>query len=119
MGLSDKQFEFLISFGELIHWCNVNGYKITGGELLRTQFQQDLYVAEGKSTVKYSTHQDKLAIDLTLFIDGRLATPEEYRPLGEYWELLGGRWGGRFGVKKEDYDTEIGWDAGHFEWRKS
>ena len=118
MSLSDKQFEFLVNFGELIHWCRVNGYKITGGELLRSQAQQDIYLAEGKTKIKYSKHQDKLAIDLTLFVDGMPAKAEEYRPLGEYWELLGGRWGGRFGVKEEEYDTKVGWDANHFEWRR-
>ena len=116
MSLSDKQAEFLINFSELIHWCNVNGYKVTGGELFRTQDQQDIYLSQKKTTIKHSKHQDKLAIDLNLIINGRLATPEEYRPLGEYWEFLGGRWGGRFGVEKENYDTEIGWDSNHFEW---
>ncbi|EJY8354924.1 M15 family metallopeptidase, partial [Cronobacter sakazakii] len=32
-----------------------------------------------------------------LFINGKYATrTEDYLPLGEYWESLGGSWGGRF-----------------------
>lgn len=77
---------------------------------------QEIYLKQGKSKVKHSKHQDRLAIDLNLFIKGRYITdPERYRPLGEFWECLGGRWGGRFGLQKNDYDTKIGFDANHFE----
>lgn len=116
MSLSDKQSDFLVDVSALIHWCNTKGYKVTGGELFRTQAQQDIYLGQGKTKAKYSKHQNRLAIDLNLIVDGRMATPEEYRPLGEYWEFIGNRWGGRFGVKKEDYDSKVGWDANHFEW---
>lgn len=45
-----------------------------------------------------SLHKKKLAADLNLFRDGQYLTKsEDYRPLGEYWEYLGGSWGGRFG----------------------
>ena len=44
-----------------------------------------------------SAHKQRLAIDLNLFKDGKfLKTTEAHKPLGEYWESIGGSWGGRF-----------------------
>lgn len=46
---------------------------------------------------KNSLHTICLAIDLELFKDGEyLIKTEDHLPLGEYWESLGGSWGGRF-----------------------
>jgi hypothetical protein len=116
MSYSDKQCKFLYMVGELLCWAKMHGIKITGGELLRSQEQQDIYVTSGASQVNYSKHQDKLAIDLNVYIDGKYRTDgEAYRSLGEKWEELGGRWGGRFGVAKEHYATKVGWDGNHFE----
>ena len=119
MALSTKQQEFAIMAAKLILFAEAKGFSVTLGEAYRTQEQQDIHRAAGHSSVKYSRHQDRLAIDLNLFIDGEYAThKEDYRFLGEYWEFqLGGRWGGRFGVAKDKYDTEIGWDSNHFEYR--
>jgi hypothetical protein len=44
-----------------------------------------------------SLHKDRLAIDLNLFKNqDYLKSTEDYLPLGEYWESIGGAWGGRF-----------------------
>jgi len=49
-----------------------------------------------------SLHYIGLAQDYNLFIkdaDGELEwrkDPESHRPLGEFWESIGGTWGGRF-----------------------
>lgn len=118
MSLSDKQAEFLAAVAQLLNWADRQGLKVTGGELYRTAEQQAIYYADGKSKKKYSKHQSRLAIDLNLMIGNGLAAKESYRVLGEAWELLGGLWGGRYGVKKADYDTKVGWDAVHFEWRR-
>jgi hypothetical protein len=59
----------------------------------------------------------KLAGDLTIFKNGKVLGKEEYRLFGEYWEALGGIWGGRFGVRKTNYTKKVGWDANHFEGR--
>ena len=116
MSLSQRQQTFSIMVANLILYALQEGYGLTFGEAYRTKDQQALYFKSGHSRVKYSKHQDRLAVDFNLFIDGKYVTDkEQYRKIGEYWESDGGRWGGRFGVKKEDYDTEIGWDAGHFE----
>jgi len=44
-----------------------------------------------------SLHKLRLAIDLNLFKDGQyLKLTEEYKLAGEFWESIGGSWGGRF-----------------------
>ncbi|EOT8011848.1 TPA: M15 family metallopeptidase, partial [Escherichia coli] len=44
-----------------------------------------------------SLHTLRLAVDFNLFINGKYqADTDAYRPLGEYWESIGGTWGGRF-----------------------
>lgn len=116
MRTSDKQALFAVDISRLIIWGHEQGMKLTKGEALRTKEQQAIYVKKMYSRVKRSKHQDKLAQDLNLLVGSRLGTPEEYRKLGEHWEFMGHRWGGRFGVKKENYNKEVGWDACHFEY---
>ena len=118
MSLSDKQARFLNAVACLLLWAGRQGLKVTGGELYRTAEQQAIYYTKGRSKKRYSKHQDRLAIDLNLIIDGKLASKEDYRALGEEWERLGGVWGGRYGVSVVDYDTKVGWDANHFEARR-
>ena len=121
MKLSEKQMAFSHKVGIFILWIYTHpGWTVTIGEVLRPQKLQDIYYKEGKTKTLYSKHTKKLAIDLNLFKDGRYITnKEKYRPLGEFWEkCLEGRWGGRFGVKKKDYDKKVGWDARHFEYFK-
>jgi len=102
---------------ELIAWAHANGYELTFGEAYRTEEQQKLYVKSGYSKTMESKHLDRLAVDFNLFIGGQYVTDAAaYRPLGERWEKLGGRWGGRFGVKLEEYAVKVGWDANHFEY---
>ena len=116
MRLSEKQREFANQVGTMILWAYANGMEITLGEVYRTDEQQTYYIQKGMSRVARSKHQDKLAVDINLFIDDKYTNDKrDYRRLGEFWESLGGSWGGRFGIQPEDYDTEIGWDSGHFE----
>ena len=70
---------------------------------------QELLFKNGRSKKLYSPHADRLAVDLIVADDA------EARRLGEFWETLGGRWGGRFGVQKPDFATKLGWDSRHFE----
>lgn len=105
----------------LIQFAYQAGYEFVFGEVRRTQEQQDIYLKTGKTKTKHSKHLVSLAVDFLVFKDGKYIdgkTKEELellRPLGEFWEGLGGRWGGRFGVQPKNYDKEIGWDSGHFE----
>lgn len=104
-----KQSTFLLNVAKLIIWANENGYELTGGELWRPQEMQDLYLKSGKTKVKHSRHQDRLAIDLNLFVNGEYAKGrEDYKPLAEYWKSLDEN-------NIPGYDW--GWDANHFEMR--
>lgn len=117
MTLSEKQRAFSSLLAQFITWCYANGYELVGGEWKRPIEMQKLYVQQGKSKTMLSKHLDSIAVDLSLFKNGVYTTnPEDYRPLGEKWEIMGGRWGGRFGIDKADYATKIGWDSGHFEY---
>lgn len=117
MGLCEAQRKFPMVLSELIRFAYGRGYELTFGEAYRTEEQQRLYLESGKSRTMNSRHRDRLAIDLNLFRDGvYLKDGDSYRELGEKWESLGGRWGGRFGVAPADYAKTVGWDANHFEY---
>ena len=106
MSLTDKQWRFLQDVAYLIFYAKSIGMKLTGGELYRTEYQQEKYVKDGLSKTMNSKHRSKLAIDLFLIIDNRIGTKEEYKPLGDYWKQLRpeNEWGG-----------DWGWDANHFQ----
>jgi hypothetical protein len=76
---------------------------------------QDLLFYNRKSKVTYGKHNDRLASDLIIERNSVQLTSDEHRPLGEKWESMGGKWGGRFDIPKEEYATRVGWDPGHFE----
>lgn len=96
MTLSEKQQLFAVRIANLIHWADSKGYRLTFGEAYRTPEQAALNAKKG-SGISNSLHTQRLAVDFNLFINGVYQTQTEaYRPLGEYWESLGGSWGGRF-----------------------
>ncbi|EJH2582295.1 M15 family metallopeptidase, partial [Escherichia coli] len=81
---------------DLIHWAQEHGYRLTFGEAYRTPEQAALNAKSGKG-IRNSLHTLRLAVDFNLFINGKYqADTDTYRPLGEYWESIGGTWGGRF-----------------------
>lgn len=129
MTLGEKQRIFsrlLATF--ILHLYEIEDPKveISIGEVYRTKEQQELYVENGLSKTLNSQHRLKLAADLNVFVNGLYVTGKSeedqthLRILGETWEELcrseeiEPEWGGRFGVKKEEYKTKIGWDANHF-----
>jgi hypothetical protein len=104
--LREAQSIFLQNVAKLILWAFDNGYELTGGELQRTEEQQEVYVLEGKSKTMDSDHLKRLAIDLNLFIDGVYKTDREsYKPLADFWK-------GLHSNNVAGYDW--GWDANHF-----
>lgn len=98
MGLRQEQMEFLKDVSLLLQFLWDNKFEVTGGELYRTQEQQDIYVRTGRSKTNHSNHLVRCAIDLNIFIDGVLCNKEQLVAVGSYWESLGpkNRWGGNF-----------------------
>ena len=89
MKLVDYQNIHATRLAHLILYAQSLGYQVSGG---------DWSVSE-KDTVhsKNSLHKLRLATDLNLFRHGTwLQDTESHRPLGEYWEAMGGAWGGNF-----------------------
>ena len=96
MSLRKKQSQFVRMVADLICWGNVHGYEFTFGETTRTRAQARRNAQAG-SGIANSLHCSRLAIDLNVFLDGTwLRQTEQLTELGEYWEGLGGAWGGRF-----------------------
>ena len=120
--LSDRQCDFTNALALTICKAVSLGFKVKVQEWNRLLETQKEYVAKGVSWTMDSRHLDLLAADLILFKDGfPVANKESYRPLGVYWESLGGRWGGRFGLEnesKEVQDSKMGKDPYHFEFRR-
>lgn len=123
--LSERQCEFTEKQALLVLFAVKLGYRVKGQEWNRTLAQQESYVRQGVSKTLNSRHIDKLAVDLVLFKNGNAITSgEDFRALGEYWESLGGRWGGRFvdlaafraeHGREFDPAKDLGWDCCHFE----
>ena len=97
MTLLQKQQHFSLMVAKLILWADQNGYGVTFGDAYRDPRVHGK-VGEKKSySAASSLHKQRLAVDFNLFRNGQyLTSTEDHRPLGEYWESLGGSWGGRF-----------------------
>lgn len=97
MSLGNKQRQFTRMVGLLIEWAYENGYELTFGDAYRDpRVFGPVGERKGYGRSK-SNHKERLAIDFNLFKDGKyLTTTEAHKPLGEYWESMGGAWGGRF-----------------------
>jgi hypothetical protein len=95
--LGTKQRIFSRMLADLILFAYERGYELTLGDAYR-----DPRVFGPAGTRKYyssanSLHKERLAIDLNLFKDGVFLTrTEDHQELGEFWEAIGGTWGGRF-----------------------
>ena len=111
MSLSDEQFEFLQDIALLIQFASRRGYKITAGEMYRTEDQQRIYYEAGRSMTMDSQHRKRLAFDINLFIDGKpvWTMRPEWKELGDFWKSLNkkNRWGG------SDFGSFL--DLPHFE----
>jgi len=117
MTLRQVQSVFLKNIAKLILWAYDHGYELTAGEFFRTQKQQAIYLASGKSKTMNSQHLKRLAADFNLFKNGILLNaPIDYKPLGDYWESLSqfNRWGGDWD-RDDDLSDETFKDPYHFE----
>ena len=91
--LREKQQRFSQMVAVLIRYAWAKGYLVTFGHATRCQ---NCPIGHANSL-----HKQRLAIDLNLFRKDRpdvlLTQTEDHRTLGEFWETIGGTWGGRFG----------------------
>lgn len=97
MTLRGKQSKFAKMVAQLIMKAYEMGYEVTLGDAYRDpRVHGNVGVKMGYGHSK-SCHKIRLAIDLNLFKDGVfLEGSDAHKPLGEWWEKLGGTWGGRF-----------------------
>ena len=95
--LREKQSRLVRMLAQLIDYAYSQGYELSLGDAYRdprSHGEIGVHKAYGKA---YSNHKRRLAIDLNLFKDGKfLSSTEDHRPLGVYWESIGGAWGGHF-----------------------
>lgn len=91
--MRDQQWQHVRMIAKLINWAEANGYELTWADAYRNpKFANVLgYYHE------WSYHCKRLAVDLNLFKDGVLLTKsEDYKPLADYWESIGGSAGIRW-----------------------
>lgn len=94
--LVEKQIRFTQMVGLLIDYATQKGYGLTFGEAWRTPQMAKIYAEQGIGK-ENSLHRERLAVDFNLFKNGKLLSKtEDHRELGEFWESVGGAWGGRF-----------------------
>jgi len=97
MSLGDEQKLFTRMVAQLIDWASENGYDLTFGDAYRDPRVFGVAGTKEGYGHAFSNHKIRLAIDFNLFKDGEyLNKTEDHLPLGEYWESIGGAWGGRF-----------------------
>lgn len=122
--LGVRQCEFTHALALLIIQAAKENKYVKLQELNRTIQEQKENVRKGTSKTLDSRHLDKLAVDMYIYDMGTKAPVEDleqYRSLGEYWESLGGRWGGRFGLEnmsKNEQNANLGWDPFHYEFTR-
>lgn len=97
MTLGEKQRKLPLMLVKLIEHAYKLGYEVTLGDAYRDpRMHGGIGVKAGYGHPR-SAHKQRLAIDLNLFKDGKyLTSSEDHLPLGEFWESIGGSWGGRF-----------------------
>ncbi len=81
----------------LIQYAYEQGYELTLGDAYRDPRVHGAVGSKESYSSSNSLHKSRLAIDLNLFRDGEyLTSTEDHKPLGVFWESIGGTWGGRF-----------------------
>jgi hypothetical protein len=95
--LGTKQRIFTRMVADLILFAYERGYELTVGDAYRDPRVFGAVGTKRNYSSASSLHKERLAIDLNLFRDGKFLTQtEDHRELGEFWESIGGTWGGRF-----------------------
>lgn len=106
--LGQAQRHFTRMVGSLILMAYAHGYELTFGDAYRDERTYGKFGEKKSYSAANSQHKRRLAIDFNLFKDGKyLDKTEDHRLLGEYWESVGGTWGGRWGDGNH-YSLEYG-----------
>lgn len=97
MTLGQHQRKFTLMIAQLVIFAYSKGYEMSFGDAYRDpRVFGDVGEKEGYGRAN-SLHKLRLAVDFNLFKDGKfLQTTEDHKEIGEFWESLGGSWGGRF-----------------------
>lgn len=117
MSLKENQMLFTSLISVFILKLNNYGYRVTFGEAHRTQYMQDYYLKKGLTKVNYSKHQDRLAIELYIFKNGKLLVgKDELKLIGLIWSSLHVQcvWGGDWNRNRKIEDEKF-LDLNHFE----
>ncbi|WP_019275478.1 M15 family metallopeptidase [Vibrio coralliilyticus] len=99
MTLGDKQRAFTRMVADLIIFAYEQGYELTLGDAYRDPRVHGQLGEKKSYSSSNSNHKQRLAIDFNLFVRGEYIVAGDhpaYIALGEYWESLGGAWGGRY-----------------------
>jgi len=97
MSVREKQSQFVQMIGDLIDYAYREGYELTFGDAYRDPRVHGHIGFKLGYGRRDSLHKERLAIDFNLFRDGKyLTSTEDHRPLGEFWEKMGGSWGGHY-----------------------
>ncbi len=103
LSLGNKQRFFARIFMEMLIFAHLKGYDVVLEDGKRSPEEAARLAKKGGIAISRSLHIKKLAHDISLFKNRKwLKSNEDYKELGEYFESLGGPWGGHFG------------DGGHF-----
>lgn len=108
--LPAKQLIFSKLIAKLIYLTPVD---CSLGEAWRSEETCALYAKEGKG-IKNSCHQLRLAIDLNVWVDGKLSNKkDDYQLLGDTWKTFSEDdfqcyWGGDFHSLADFYHFSIG-----------
>lgn len=95
--LRARQTEFASKVPALISKAFELGYEVTLGDAYRDPRVHGNYGERKAYGEAKSFHKLRLAIDLNLFKEGKFITDETgHKQIGEWWESIGGTWGGRF-----------------------
>ena len=122
MTYSNRQWSFLKDVALLITYIAKEGWKATGGDLYRSNAEQDRLFDEGLSKARagQSRHNSRMAIDLNFWDEHgsymemprdkihRVTHKNKMAFIGEYWKSLHpkNRWGGDFNSIYDPYHFE-------------
>lgn len=103
-----KRIQFFKNICLLITQLSNEGISVIPFSFYRSPEEQVVLFQQGKSKVRFSKHQQWLAIDLVIVKDGKPVWNyiKEYDRIGEIAESLGLKWGGRWSNPKDIYHIE-------------